>query len=274
MRDNERSDASLAGSPFMQFILRWTRSWQLGLVLAVIAVIFVVINWQTVDFSVFSGLSTGDLILSALAYGAALWLIAYAVLPDRTAGGRNSRPILGSGLAAQLLKYVPGTLWQGQRVYATGGMGAVARFTSAGFLAAGVSLIISGRLLSSMLGVAAVVVTFGLSVRYLGSKVALRVALVSFIVSVGVATSGAFVGSSLGLDAVSAGREVAGAWGFGILVVPVPAGLGVRELYLSLASEAALGPNLALTHRAMTLAVDFAIGSIGIWLSHWRADRG
>ena len=151
-----------------------------------------------------------------------------------------------------------------------GGMSAVFTFALGVLAAAGLGLAVSGRLISVVLGVGAFVTAIGVAWRAWGMKVAIRVGLLSLLVMAFVAVSGALVGAGAGLGAAWAAREIAGAWGLGVLVLPVPAGLGIRELFLSLSEIPAASAQLGLVHRVVTLAVDVLVGGVGFMLAARR----
>lgn len=268
---SDRSNINLSKlrrSPLVEFVIRWSRSWQVGSAIAVFAGIFVFSNWRSVEWSGLYEIAPELLTGAAIGYGGALMVLGLVVSPGR---GRRSLQLFGSGLAAQLLKYAPGTIWQGQRLYSVGGASVVAQFAGTIFVAAGLGLVVSGASVVGAIGVVAVVGTLVAGHRLFGSFITLRIGLFSVMVAAGVGVSGALIGKGLGLDAISSGRDVVGAWGLGALTVPVPAGLGVRELYLSLATSGSDAvPQLAVAHRALTLVMDVMIGIWGLSMS-WKA---
>jgi hypothetical protein len=82
----------------------------------------------------------------------------------------------------------------------------------------------------------------------------------------GIFASGALLGHGLDAGWLESGRGIAGAWGFGVIALPVPAGLGIRELYLSLVDPTGVGAALALTHRSLTIVADILLGVAGLAL--------
>ncbi|MGD2101697.1 MAG: hypothetical protein PVG83_05620 [Acidimicrobiia bacterium] len=266
-----KSGSDTPGSEFVgpaavQVLLSWARSWQLGLILAVLAIGFVAVSWRSVDFDQLFVLPPGAILGSAGAYAMALGSIALAVWQP---GPPPPRTVIGSGLAAQILKYVPGSVWQGQRILGVAGWRALTRFTGVVFAAAGIGLAVSGGTIAVIAGVSVVAVTLTICIRFLSPGEAASVGLVSAVTVISIVLSGAFLGWGLGIDPMASGRDVVGAWGLGALAVPIPAGVGIREFYFSVTNDPDVGAQLAIGFRAVTLIVDVVVGSLGLWMS-WR----
>jgi hypothetical protein len=244
---------------------RIARSRVLGLVLVIAALIVVVTQWRGMDFTGLQRLAPGRALLALLAYLGAL--VALAAIPGAVRPGTGA---LEGGLKAQLVKYVPGGLWQAQPLLAAGGGGSVALFAIGVLAAASLGLTLSGSWLLVLAG-GLVFVSCALYVRFKWSPLhALRTVLLVLGAVAGITLSGALVGSGLGLEAVASGREVVGGWGLGVLAVPIPAGIGVREAYIGMVGANDWGPVLALTHRVVTVAGDVIAGLAGITLARRR----
>ncbi len=243
----------------LEALPRWVNSWQLGLGLAVTALVFVAYRWQTVDLSGVLSLPLGFVLSAAFAYGAALVCLALVPVSERQSGDQ----IVSAGLAAHLLKYVPGSLWQGQRLFAAGGRTAVGQFALGVLLAAGLGLGLSSRGLWVVLGFVLVMVSTVQNLRFWGVRLAVRSLVFGSLATAGVAISGAMAGAALGLEPIQSGREITGAWGFGVLAIPVPAGIGMRELYLSFSASPDAAAQLGLVHRVLTMAADAVVGLVG-----------
>lgn len=243
-------------------LLRLIGSWWLGFVLAGVATVIVVFRWSALDFETLVSVSPVAQVSAAAFYGAGLYAMAQM---SREPGVRDSS-IVAAGLSAQLLKYVPGTVWQGQRLLAVGGRQTVLRFALGVLTAAGASLAMSGRLSAVALGVTMASGALLVCRRTWGWSAANRILVWAMAVAVSVFASGALVGWGAGLDLLWSGREIAGAWGLGVAAVPVPAGLGIRELFLSLSDAAEAAAELGLVHRVVTLVTDAAVGMLGLGL--------
>ena len=246
------------------------RSRIFGSALAVIAVILVWLQWRGLDFSEMGRLTLADAVYAAAFY--AVGVLFLAVVPAAAASDKGQ--VLGASLTAQLLKYVPGGVWQAQPIYSRGGGSSVLLFALGVLSAAGLALVPSGSWVLFIVGIGVVgIVAAYLWVKW-GAVATIRTVAIAALAFLGIGISGAFVGSGLGLDAVTSAREVAGAWGLGVVMIPVPAGIGVRELYISIADTTGSGPLLALTHRGITLAVDVAAGLCGYALIAWMRRSG
>lgn len=243
-------------------------SW-VGLALGVTALIVVAIRWQQVDITVLVDSDPLTLIISGLSY--ALALIAFAFLSHPL--DETSRVAIGAGLSAHALKYVPGTIWQGQRLLAVGGPSAVAKFAAGVVLAGGFALVTSGVLIWAASGTAVVLVVVVFVGRQWGPRELRRLMSIAILGFVAILGSGFLLGLSLGFDAWGAARDVAGAWGLGVLVVPVPAGLGVREIYFAASAASETGAALAVAHRTVTLIADACVGSLGFVLLRRATER-
>lgn len=243
-------------------LLRLLRSWWLGLILAGVATVIVISRWSSLDFEILVAVSPVAQVSAAAFYGAGLYAMAQM---SREPGVRNSS-IVAAGLSAQLLKYVPGSVWQGQRLLAVGGRQTVLRFALGVLTAAGASLVMSGRLSAIVLGVTMASGALLVCARTWGWSAANRILVWAMAVAASVFASGALVGWGAGLDVLWSGREIAGAWGLGVAAVPVPAGLGIRELFLSLSDAAEAAAKLGLIHRVVTLVTDAAVGMLGFGL--------
>lgn len=254
--------ASSGLGPATSVLLRLVGSWWLGFVLAGIAIVFVVSRWSSLDFETLVTVSPVAQISAATFYGAGLYAMAQM---SREPGVRDSS-VVAAGLSAQLLKYVPGSVWQGQRLLAVGGKLTVLRFALGVLTAAGVSLAMSGRLSAIALGVAMASGALIVCRRIWGWSAVNRILVWAMAVAVSVFASGMLVGWGAGLDLLWSGREIAGAWGLGVAAVPVPAGLGIREVFLSLSDAAEAAAKLGLVHRVVTLVTDAAVGMVGLVL--------
>lgn len=244
----------------LALFMRLAGSWWLGVGLASVAIIFVVSRWRSFEFEDLQSVSLLLQIAAASVY--VVGLVALAQMP-RESGDRTTR-LLCAGLSAQLLKYVPGSVWQGQPLLAVGGGSAIARLVAGVLMSAGVGLAISDRLLAVVLGVIVLGVAMGASWRLWGWVTSKRLLLLSIPVAMSVFISGVLVGTGAGLDPWWSGREMAGAWGLGVVAVPVPAGLGIREFFLSLSSQPQAAAQLGVVHRVVTLAADVVVGAIGM----------
>lgn len=241
------------------------RSWQVGLVFGAIALLVVGLRWPSMELDAFAQLQLLPVVGSAATYGFALLTLgSFLWRPDR------SWTLVGSGMAAQLLKYVPGSIWQAQRLLAVGGAPSVGEFAAVAAMAAGIGMGVSGSWFVGLVGLLAALAVVAIVVRLLGVVVAVRIGLAGLAVVSLIVVSGALLGIALGLDSLDSGQTVVAAWGVGVLAVPVPAGIGVRELYFSLAEGGETGVQLAIAHRTLTLFVDVAVGSVGLWLSSRR----
>lgn len=220
------------------------------------------------DFSGLQKLTAGRALLALMAYVGAL--LALAAIPGTVRP--RTREIAGA-LKAQLVKYVPGGLWQAQPLLVAGGGGSVALFGIGVLAAAGLGLALSGLWVLALSG-GTVFLLCVLYVRFKWSPVqALRTALLVAVVVAGIALSGALVGTGLGIEATASGREVVGGWGLGVLAVPIPAGLGVREAYIGMVGAEDWGPVLALTHRVITIGGDVIAGLAGMALARRQMSR-
>lgn len=231
-----------------------------GVGLALIAAIFVFWRWRAIDFSNLLDVSLPAQVVAGVVYGLSLLVMAQA--PRH--GEAEPAPLLYAGLAAHLLKYVPGSVWQGQRLLAVGGLASVARFGLCVLIAAGIGLLASGRVVAIVGGVTVVAVGIFASARMWGLRESLRLTSLSLGVTLAVFVSGVLVGVGADLDPWWSGREVSGAWGLGVVAIPVPAGLGIRELFFSLSSMPEAAAELGVVHRVVTLVVDGVIGAVGI----------
>lgn len=258
--NNEATSSGLG--PATSVLLRLVGSWWLGFVLAGIATVIVVSRWSSLDFETLVSVSPVAQISAAATYGAGL----YAMAQMSSQPGARDSSVVAAGLSAQLLKYVPGSVWQGQRLLAVGGRQTVLRFALGVLTAAGASLAMSGRLSAIALGVAMASGALLVCWRTWGRPAANRILIWAIAVALSVFASGALVGWGAGLDLVWSGREIAGAWGLGVAAVPVPAGLGIRELFLSLSDAAEAAAKLGLVHRVLTLVTDAAVGMLGLVL--------
>ena len=248
----------------LTLVLRWARSWKLGLLLMVVALAFVFVAWRDADFSGLTAAGWGSIAASAMAYGVAVLLMAAAVIENTSSKSSTS---LAAGLSTQLFKYVPGTIWQGQRILASDGVSGIGRFAGVVLIAAALGLGASGRGVSIAIALIVGAVVLGLTWRSSGQSAAARVVGLGLGVAIGISLSGAALGAGLGMEAGQVGREIAGAWGLGVLIVPVPAGIGVRELYLSLGATSDATAQLAIAHRSMTLVIDVAFGLLGVLIT-------
>ena len=246
-------------------IQRLASSWWLGLALALAAAVFVFLSWRSVDFASLSTVTGPYLLGSGLFYGSALMLMT--LIPQ---GSRVVAGLTYATMSAHLFKYVPGSIWQGQRLVAVGGMSVVFRFAFGVLTAAGLGLAVSGRMFAVLLGLGVIATALGVGWRSWGLRYAVRMALLAILIVLGVAMSGAVVGAGAHLDPWWSARQISGAWGLGVLAVPVPAGLGIRELFLSLSDMPAASAQIGLVHRVVTLAVDTLVGGIGFLLATRR----
>lgn len=231
------------------------------------AFIVVAVRWQELDFSGLQRLTPISAVSATAVYLIAL--VALAFVPGQP---RPTKRGVAGGLKAQLVKYVPGGVWQAQPLLVAGGGVTVALFAIGVFAAASLGLAASGsRVL--LVGGGLLFVFCVTYVRYKwGLSIAVRLGLLAAVATALIALSGAVVGSGLGLESIASAREVAGGWGLGVLAVPIPAGLGVREAYISLAGAETSGPLLALTHRVVTLIGDVGVGLAGFMLAGRRAE--
>lgn len=244
----------------MAELVSFARSWKLGLPLATAAIAVVVIRLESEDFELLGSVSPIAIAGSGLSY--AFGLLALAVAPT-TVGGFDRRT-LGSGMAAHLLKYVPGSVWQGQRLFAVGGAGAVGRFVLVVVLAAGAALLASGHLWSTLVGATVTVMAVWLGNRAWGGRAVIWFLSIGVSAALAIGVSGGILGAAMGIGFVESARDIGAAWGLGVVAVPVPAGLGVRELYLSVGSDSALSIGLGLAHRMVSLGADAIVGWVGL----------
>ena len=95
----------------------------------------------------------------------------------------------------------------------------------------------------------------------------------SWAVVLAIGLSGGILGAAMGMSFIATGRDIVSAWGLGVLVVPVPAGLGIRELYLSVAGTTGMALEVGVVHRLISLVADIVIGLVGLWVGS-PARRG
>lgn len=235
------------------------RSPLVSLGLVAIAGWFISSRWVAADWSSLRSVDLGWLLVAAVSYVFVPLAIAVAA-----GAGFRSR-LLRSALAAQIHKYVPGGIWQAQPLVAAGGLSFAGRMALATFVTAGFSIGIGTEgwvRLAALAAAGAAVVVYGWR---LGAPSALLLSVAGGVAAGCMVGSGAAISSALDLESLQVGRAVGAAWGFGVIAVPVPSGLGVREASLTilLAGDGAV---VATTHRLVTLVSDVVMGAVGIGL--------
>lgn len=242
-----------------------------GLVIAVIGIVVLVAGgrgeWMEARASL-GAANLGLVVVAGIAFGAGTFMLAMAA--TYALSGRE-RMLYGS-MASQALKYIPGSVWQTSFVFAEASISGVATFAGVTFFTAAVALGVSGILVLQLVGLAFASALLAVAVRRLGTR---RTAVVggmavgsaAFIVASGVAVS-ASVGASINL-----GFDIGTSWAIGVMAIPVPAGLGVREGVMTVVADDAAAVVLAVSalHRVATTAADALVGGAGILL--WRRSR-
>ncbi len=252
-----------------QTLGRIARSWKLGLLLALIATIVVVSRVDIEEFRLVGAVSPAAILGSSISYAAGLLVLALAPAVSQ----RVDRRTIGSGMSAHLLKYVPGSIWQGQRLLATGGVAAVGRFVLLVVLSASGALLVSGHLWAILVGSVVATIAVWIGWRNWGADYVIGAIVMSWAVVLAIGLSGGILGAAMGMSFIATGRDIVSAWGLGVLVVPVPAGLGIRELYLSVAGTTGMALEVGVVHRLISLVADIVIGLVGLWVGS-PARRG
>lgn len=246
-------------------VKKLVRSRITGVVLAVASLIVIFDRWGDAPWDRLSEVRPSSLALSAVAYAIAPVALAYGAF------GSIRGEVGGAGLATQLLKYVPGTVWQAHPIYATAGAQGVASYGLSVLLAASLALAISGLPLATVSGAVAAFIVAGFVWYRQGAALTLRMTTTALIAVFALALSGAALATAFDVDPLTTGTRVSAAWGAGVWAVPVPAGLGVREAFLAITSGPDLAP-LVATHRLVTLVADVVLGLLGLGLL--KVQRG
>jgi hypothetical protein len=225
-----------------------------GAALLVASAIFITVRWAESDLSVIRSADPRWLISGAVSYTVALLSLAGAGFH------RLEGRVISTVFEAQLYKYVPGGVWQSRPLLRAGGVGLVGRYALATLVSAvlAIALVTTGPGRVAVVALVAIVTL--VSMVRLGPVSGLRfITLATLTVSL-IAGSGACVAMAVGLSPFDAARAVAGGWGAGVLAVPVPGGLGVREAAIMVVggSDAAA---LAAIHRLVTLTTDVVLGA-------------
>jgi hypothetical protein len=236
-----------------RLVERLAKSPVLGTVLVVVSATFIAGRWSAADLHELTDARVDWLVVSGLSYAGGVASLAMA------ATGRMQRSVLQPAFEAQLYKYIPGGFWQGGPWIRVGGLSLVGRYAAATVAAAVVSLALAttGVLL---LACAALIIVVGIMLQpRIGWPTLARSSTLILLTVFLIAGSGAAIGFALGRDPLSMGRAVGAAWGTGVLAVPVPGGLGVREAALTLLEGAEAAP-VAAMHRLVTLSTDVLLG--------------
>lgn len=228
-----------------------------GLILT--AGVFIAFRWRSTDWTALATAKIGWLLLGGLAYAAAL-----LALPIAATGGPDRR-IWRAAFEAQLHKYVPGSVWQAQPLVAVGGLRLALRVGWATILTAAIAIAANVQGWVLVATSIALVCLIAVSGARLGWRFTAKGVFWAGVAALLMITSGALVAVGLGMDFVSVGRAVGAAWGFGVLAVPVPSGIGIREASMTLLLSEQ-GPPVAAAHRLLTLVVDVVVGSSAVLL--------
>ena len=243
----------------MEMIESVARSRTAGVVLVLAAAVFLSVAWRDADFGVAASAKPLWLVVAACLYGAAI--VALAAVASTPLSIRDLVPVLD----AQIFKYVPGGLPQSAPLLRAGGARLVGRYALATLVSAlaGVLIAAPRNLRIALAMTLTLVAAFGY--QRLGARRLLRKGALVAGVALLIAASGSAVALSLDLDPALAGRAVAGGWGIGVLALPVPSGLGVREAAIALLA----GPELAavaVLHRLVTFVTDLSLGVLAVVL--------
>lgn len=236
---------------------RLLRSRLLSLTLIAIAGWFIVSRWVSADWSPLRSVDLGWLLVAATSYSLVPLGIAIG------AGARLRNRLFRSVLAAQLHKYIPGGVWQAQPLVSAGGFSFAGRMALATFVTAGVAIALGTTgwvRLAALVTAGTLVAVYGWRS---GARDGMLLLCAGGIAAAFMVGSGAAVSSALGLDGLRVGRAVGAAWGFGVIAIPVPSGLGVREASLTILL-AGDGAAVAASHRLVTLVADVVMGAAGI----------
>jgi len=252
---------------------RLLRNPLIGIGFAVVAIAFVATRWSD-SWTELKGLAAGA---HWLGLAAALVLYVLALLAIAAGIAISLGPSAGvfwGALGGQLLKYIPGAVWQGIPTAAERSTSGYLTYGAVTLGAASVGLLLSRRPLIVAAGFAFCAILLFAGFRSASPATTVTVALLVVVAVVCLAASAAAVGSMYGLDPATWGRDLAAAWGVGVLSIPVPAGLGIRELALTGFSEAdtATIALVATSHRSVTLVGDVAAGVVGL-IAHARVRR-
>lgn len=237
------------------------RSWQFGLLLMAIAAVVVVNRWDLPEMRSLGELPFGSLVLAGLAYASGLVVLTYVSVLDV----ENRLQSVGRALRAQVLKYIPGSVWQVQALLAEGGRRSVAIYGASGILAAGQGLLFSPYALVAVCGLVIVAGTVLVAAKTLGPRSTLICLFAASVLVGTIWVSGGLVGAGLGLGFLESARQIASAWAVGVVAIPVPAGLGIREMYLAIGSPSLV--ELGIAHRLVTFLVDLVVPIAGLVVS-------
>ncbi len=235
---------------------RVSRSRLLGTVLAAVALWFAVTTWERPEVDLSAGTMTLALVGSALLYAGALLSLSASL-------GR----LWVSGLASQLLKYVPGTIWQAQPTMAAGGWDAMGRLVAATVVGALLAVSCAGGWVTAA-GLVATAIALAAVAKIRGNRAAALTLAAGATAAVLLGASGAVIGFAVGAGGFEWARAVAAGWGAGVLALPVPAGLGVREAVFAVMGPVETGAVVAAAHRTATVAIDVVVGGTALWIHH------
>ncbi len=252
----------------------WLQNPLIGVSTALVAIGFVATKWSD-SWGQLRDLAAGAQWVGLVASLALYVLALLAVAAGISMSLDRSVWVFWGALGGQLLKYIPGAIWQGIPTAAERSIGGYLTYAVVTLGAAGVGLLLSRQTLIVGFGVALCAALFFLGAKYRSVSTAAQVGLVIVTAVLLLAASGAAIGMTYGLDPFTWGRDMAAAWSLGVLSIPIPAGLGIRELALTGLSDADVASValVATSHRAVTLFGDVAAGAIGlIAYSRMRRD--
>ena len=260
-----RPEATLA------FLTALARNPLFGGVLAIVGLTILAVSGRDAWGNAGDALETADirwLAASCVAFAAAHLMLAFSI----TYALRGAREVFFGSMASQTLKYVPGSIWQTSYIFAEATVKGVGIYVAATLFAAAAALSIADASAIRFVGIAGVGALLIAAVVRLGFQRAIRACSLAAGAAAFVVLSGMAIARSLGAGS-SLGLDLATGWGMGVLAVPVPAGLGVREGVLSVVSDSEPGVTVAASalHRIATTLADGIIGGLGIlW---WRRSR-
>ena len=249
--------------------LRLARNPLIGVALAVIGIVVLAFSGRHVwseSRDAFASASLSYVALASVAFAAATVSLALSIsfLVDR------GRVMWFGAMASQLLKYIPGSVWQTAFLYSDAMFRGVGVYVGVTLFAAATALALSAVPVLVIPAALVMVTLFTLGARSIGfGRVSVAASLAGlsggFVLVSGLLTAAA-IGSDLQL-----GRELATVWGIGVLAIPVPAGLGVREGAIALLSTSDPGTVLAVAtlHRLATTVADGCVGAFGLWGRRW-----
>ena len=148
----------------------------------------------------------------------------------------------------------------------------VATFAGVALFTATIVLGVSGILIVQLVGWAIAVALLTVAVRRLGGRRTVVVGGLAVVSAVLIVSSGMAVSASVG-GPLTLGVDLGTSWAIGVMAIPVPAGLGVREGAMAVLADADAAMVLAASalHRLAATAADALIGGAGIVL--WRRSR-